>query len=81
MLSHPENNTKEVFTYIPPAKFHPGDVVIVANPVRWGLPIELDEPLNVVKEGFTTKVGWTATVEYQSENYEVWEEALVAISK
>lgn len=63
-----------------PARFHVGDFVTVANPVRWGLPYDFDTStrLHVEKESFATVIGWTATVKVGLFNYEIYESDLEA---
>lgn len=78
-LVDPTNNFEKPFEYFPPARFKKGDkVVILSPPVRWGFPLDLkqDHVLTVIKESFSTKIGWTASVKYNKDTYEIWEDDL-----
>lgn len=75
-----KEDEKPPFQYQPPAKFAIGDQVYVDHAIRWGLPADFDlnAPVEITKEPFLTKIGWTATTHYEGYDYEIWESALSA---
>lgn len=79
----PSEKTK-AYEYTPPPKYKVGDkVLLLAPPLAFGLPLDYDTKtvLTVSKEPYRIHSGWTATVTYKGENWEIYENELVAIHK